>query len=135
MVIESVNYLAINVADLAKAEKFYSELFGLEVVARTKSDDEGSYRLLSPDYDPVEAVLTDEQADDSFLRNGALLIALHRVGRGARLERTMIDRVSIRVDGETFNRLRGQMLMRNYENLGGATPTSPSAIPMGSPGK
>jgi len=120
VVIESVNYLAINVADLAKAEKFYNELFGLQVVARTKSDNQGGYRLLSPDYDPVDAVLTDEQADDSFLRNGALLIALHRVGRGARLERTMIDRVSIRVDVETFNRLRGQVLMRNYENLGGS---------------
>ena len=96
VVIESVNYLAINVAELAKAEKFYRDLFGLEVVARTKSDDAGSYRLLSSDYDPIQAVLTDEQADDSFLRNGALLIALHRVGRGARIERTMIDRVSIR---------------------------------------
>ena len=63
--------------------------------------------------------MTDEMADDSFLRNGALLIALHRVGRGARIERTLIDRVSIRVDAETFNRLRGQVLMRNYENLGG----------------
>jgi len=119
VVIESVNYLAINVPDLTKAEAFYNELFGLEVVARTKSDDQGGYRLLSPDYDPLDAELTDELADDSFLRNGALLIALHRVGRGARLERTMIDRVSIRVDAETFNRLRGQVLMRNYENLGG----------------
>jgi hypothetical protein len=63
--------------------------------------------------------MTDELADDSFLRKGALLIALHRLGRGARIERTMIDRVSIRVDGETFSRLRGQALMRNYENLGG----------------
>ncbi len=119
VVIESVNYLAINVADLAKAEEFYNELFGLEVVARTKSDEMGSYRLLSADYDPVTAVMTDEIADDSFLRNGALLIALHRVGRGARVERLLIDRVSIRVDAETYNQLRGKVLMRNYENLGG----------------
>jgi catechol 2,3-dioxygenase-like lactoylglutathione lyase family enzyme len=119
VVIESVNYLAVNVTDLAKAEAFYKDLFGLEVVARTKSDDKGAYRLLSADYDHVNALMTDELADDSFLRNGALLIALHRLGRGARIERTMIDRVSIRVDGETFSRLRGQALMRNYENLGG----------------
>jgi catechol 2,3-dioxygenase-like lactoylglutathione lyase family enzyme len=119
VVIESVNYLAINVNELDKAERFYHELFGLEVVARTKSDEMGAYRLLSADYDPITAVMTDEQADDSFMRNGALLIALHRVGRGARLERVLIDRVSIRVDAETFNRLRGQVLMRNYENLGG----------------
>ncbi len=119
VVIESVNYLAINVVDLAKAEIFYNDLFGLEVVARTKSDTLGAYRLLSPDYDHVNAIMTDELADDSFLRNGALLIALHRVGRGARLERTMVDRVSIRVDPDSFNRLRGQILMRNYENLGG----------------
>lgn len=119
VVIESVNYLAINVSDLSQAEAFYHNLFGLNVVARTKSDKDGNYRLLSADYNPVDAVLSDEQADDSFMRNGALLIALHRVGRGARLERTMIDRVSIRVDAETFNRLRGQVLMRNYENLGG----------------
>ncbi len=119
VVIESVNYLAINVTDLVKAERFYLELLGLEVVARTKSDEMGAYRLLSSDYDPVNAVMTGEMADDSFLRNGALLIALHRVGRGARIERTLVDRVSIRVDAETFNRLRGQALMRNYENLGG----------------
>lgn len=119
VVIESVNYLAINVADLPKAEAFYHNLFGLQVVARTKSDESGNYRLLSPDYDPVDAVLTDQVADDSFMRNGALLIALHRVGRGARVDRTMIDRVSIRVDAETFNRLRGQVLTRNFENLGG----------------
>jgi catechol 2,3-dioxygenase-like lactoylglutathione lyase family enzyme len=119
VVIESVNYLAINVTDLPKAERFYNELFGLEVVARTKSDEMGSYRLLSPDYDPVTAVMTNEIADDSFLRNGALLIALHRVPRGMRVERTLVDRVSIRVDAETYNRLRGLVLMRNYENLGG----------------
>ena len=119
VVIESVNYLAINVPDLSRAEAFYHELLGLQVVARTKSDDEGTYRLLPADYNPVDAVLSGEVADDSFMRNGALLIALHRVGRGARLERTMIDRVSIRVDAETFNRLRGQVLMRNYDNLGG----------------
>lgn len=119
VVIESVNYLAINVPDLAKAEQFYHDLFGLEVVARTKSDDKGAYRLLPPDYDHLEALKTGEMADDSFLRNGALLIALHRVGRGARIDRLLIDRVSVRVDGETFSRLRGQVLMRNYENLGG----------------
>jgi catechol 2,3-dioxygenase-like lactoylglutathione lyase family enzyme len=119
VVIESVNYLAINVPDLAKAERFYHDLFGLEVVARTKSDEQGEYRLLSPDYDPAQALMTDEVADDSFMRNGALLLALHRVGKGARLERLLIDRVSLRVDAETFNRLRGQVLMRNYENLGG----------------
>ncbi|MEZ4506959.1 MAG: VOC family protein [Thermomicrobiales bacterium] len=119
VVIESVNYMAINVTDLPKAEKFYNDLLGLEVVARTKSDEMGAYRLLPADYDPVTAVMNDEMADDAFLRNGALLIALHRVGRGARVERTLVDRVSIRVDGETFNRLRGQALMRNYESLGG----------------
>ncbi len=119
IVIESVNYMAINVTELDKAERFYQELFGLEVVARTKSDELGAYRLLSPDYNAIDAVMTNEIADDSFLRNGALLIALHRVGRGARIERTLIDRVSIRVDAETYNQLRGQVLMRNYENLGG----------------
>ncbi len=119
IVIESVNYMAINVTELDKAERFYQELFGLEVVARTKSDELGAYRLLSLDYNAIDAVMTNEIADDSFLRNGALLIALHRVGRGARIERTLIDRVSIRVDAETYNQLRGQVLMRNYENLGG----------------
>ncbi len=119
VVIESVNYLAINVPDLPRAEAFYHDLFGMDVVARTKSEEGGGYRLLPADYNPVDAVLSGEVADDSFLRSGALLIALHRVGRGSRIERTMIDRVSIRVDAETFNRLRGQMLMRNYENLGG----------------
>jgi catechol 2,3-dioxygenase-like lactoylglutathione lyase family enzyme len=119
--IEDVNYLAVNVMELRRAEQFYTDLFEMEVVARTRSEPDGSYRLLSPDYSPDEAVLRGEEADDSFLRNGPLTIALHRVGAGARLERSLLDRVSIRVDGQTFNRLRGIIMMRQYEMLGGGT--------------
>ena len=88
VVIESVNYLAINVADLAKAERLLQRALrvagrGPHQIRRSGWLSPALSRLRSPG-----CVMTDEQADDSFLRNGALLIALHRVGRGARLERS-----------------------------------------------
>jgi hypothetical protein len=39
------------------------------------------------------------------------------LGRGARLERGVLDHVSVRVDAQTFNTLKGQILIRSMEVL------------------
>jgi hypothetical protein len=52
------------------------------------------------------------------MRNGPLVIALQRLGRGARIERGLLDHISIRVDAATFTTIKSQVLMRSMEVIG-----------------
>ncbi|MGD9710843.1 MAG: VOC family protein [Thermomicrobiales bacterium] len=116
--IENVNLLSVNVMDLRKAEEFYREFFGLQVVGRATYDADGKYRMLADDYDWDRAIVTETVADESFVRNGDLILGLHRVGSGARLERTNIDRISIQVDGDSYRRIKAKVLVNSLELLG-----------------
>lgn len=116
--IESVNLLSVNVMDLRRAEQFYREFFGLEVVGRANIDAEGKYRMIIGEYDWDRAIVTETVADESFLRNGNLLLGLHRVGAGARLDRTNIDRLSIQVDAASYRRIKAKVLINSLEFLG-----------------
>lgn len=116
--IEQVNLISVNVMDLRRAEDFYAEFFGLTVVGRANYDQDGKYRLLGGDYDWDRAIVTETVADESFVRNGDLILGLRRVGSGARLDRTNIDRISIQVDAASYRRLKAKVLVNSFELLG-----------------
>jgi catechol 2,3-dioxygenase-like lactoylglutathione lyase family enzyme len=107
VVIRQLNHIALQVADLPKAEAFYSSLFSMELAGRGRRSANGELELLED----------GAQANISFLRNGPLTIALEGVGRGARLEPSILSHISIRVDAVTFTNLKGQALMRSFEML------------------
>lgn len=115
VVIESVNYVAIRTTNLAKAERFYTEFFDMEIMGRARMVPQRGYELLPPTYDWDEAIRTDTQADDTYLRNGPLVLTLHRVGMALPIGRDLLDRISIQVDGTTFTKLKGRVLMRSFE--------------------
>ena len=117
--IRELNHLALRVTDLQKAERFYQEFFGMELLGRARRSGDG-YEVLNGSYSWEEAIRTGQEADVTFLRNGPLTLALQRLGRGARLERALLDHISIRVDATTFTRLRGEILMRSFEVLASA---------------
>jgi catechol 2,3-dioxygenase-like lactoylglutathione lyase family enzyme len=117
--IRDVNHIAIRVTDLEKAERFYQDFFSMELLGRARRAGDG-YQVLNGSYSWEEAIRTGQEADVSFLRNGPLTIALQRLGRGARLERSLLDHISIRVDATTFTSLKGTILMRSYEVLASA---------------
>ncbi|GIW04303.1 MAG: hypothetical protein KatS3mg059_0923 [Thermomicrobiales bacterium] len=117
--IRDVNHIALRVTDLEKAERFYQEFFGMELLGRARRAGNG-YQVLNGSYSWDEATRTGQEADVTFLRNGPLTIALQRLGRGARLDRTLLDHISIRVDASTFTNLKGTILMRSYEVLASA---------------
>lgn len=110
--LRALNHIAVQVADLAKAERFYAEFFGMELMARARRDDRGAYDPVDGDYRWDEAVRTGTEADVSFLAGGPLTLALHRAGRGARLERGLLDHLSVSVDAVTFTNLKGEVLLR-----------------------
>ena len=118
VIIENVNLLSVNVMDLRKAEEFYQEFFGLQVVGRANYDADGKYRLIPGEYDWERAIVTETVAEESFVRNGNLVLGLHRVGSGARLERTNLDRISIQVDAASYRRIKAKVLINSLEFLG-----------------
>ena len=116
--IDHVNFVAVNVMDLRRAEEFYTQFLDMSIVGRTRTDDQGKYHLIDDDYQWEQAIVTETVADDSYVRNGKLILALHRVGAGARLDRNVLDRISIQVDAASYNRLKAKVLVGAYEFLG-----------------
>ena len=106
VLVQAVSHLAIRVADLPRAEAFYTEMLAMDVVAREKRGAAGA------GYEPTDSAVS---ADVSFLRNGPLVIALHANPASARLERSLLDHISIELDGASFHRVKGTALMRGYE--------------------
>lgn len=111
------NHIAVQVADLAKAERFYREFFGMTLAGRARRDGAGGYEPVNGDYGWEEAVRTGTEADVSMLDNGPISLALHRVGRGARLDQGILDHISVIVDSGTYATLRGEVLMRSMQTL------------------
>jgi catechol 2,3-dioxygenase-like lactoylglutathione lyase family enzyme len=118
--IRDLNHVALRMTDLPKAEVFYTEFLGMDLIGRAKHSAHGGYAVLNGSYSWDEAARTAQEADVTFLRNGPLTIALQRVGRGARLERGLLDHISVRVDATTYMNLKGQVLIRSYELIASA---------------
>lgn len=123
--VRAVNHVAVRVLDLAKAETFYTEFFGMELVGRSRRDPAGTMLPLNGDYRWDAARAAGTEADVSFVRNGPLTLALRRVGRGARLDLdSILDHLSIGVDATSFATIKGEVLMRGFVTLA----TAPASI-------
>ncbi|MDQ3045475.1 MAG: VOC family protein [Chloroflexota bacterium] len=118
--IRALNHVAIWVSDLANAERFYAEFFQMELAGRARQSENG-YETVNGDYRWEEASAAGTEADIAFLSQPALTLALHRAGRGARLDRyAVIDHLSIDVDATTFMTLKGEAMLRTFEILASA---------------
>ena len=115
--IRALNHIGVRVTDLERAEKFYHEFFSMDIVGRVRATGNGIGETLGADYSWGTASAAGKPATVSFLRNGPLVLAVQALGRGARIERGVLDHVSLRVDASTFNALKGQILMRSMEVL------------------
>ena len=124
LTVRGVDYAVIQVADLPPAERLYREMFNLVILQRMRQDDEGTWQDLGQDYDAATAAQDGTGADIVFLGNGALNVALLRAGRAVRLDYAQVtNELSIAVEPETANKIRAQVLMRNYTML---TSTGPA---------
>lgn len=110
--IRELNHIAVQVAHLAKAEQFYTSFFGMQLLGRSRREANGRYEHLPETVHHGSDNRHDVDADISILRNGPLTLALHRVGGGARLERGIVDHLSVAVDAKTFASLKGEALIR-----------------------
>ena len=110
--IRNINYILVQVNDLRKAEKFYQDFFGMQLVGRVRRGPDGTLVPLTRDYSWERALQTGELADTSFLTNGPLTLAAQSVGLGVLLGQGALETVSIGVDSRTFATIKGEVLMR-----------------------
>ena len=113
--IRAVNHIAIRVNNLRRAEEFYTAFLEMDVLGRMKLDSDDQLALPA---DFAWDVAGEYGADVSYLENGPLVLAVHRVGLGARIERALLEHISLRVDAASFTRIKGLALMRGYEVVG-----------------
>jgi catechol 2,3-dioxygenase-like lactoylglutathione lyase family enzyme len=113
--VRAVNHIAIRVTNLRRAEEFYGSFLEMDVLGRMKMDGEDQIAL--PD-DFAWDVAGEHGADVAYMENGPLVLAVHRVGMGARIERALLEHISLRVDAASFTQIKGLALMRGYEVIG-----------------
>ena len=75
--IRNLNHIAIRVTDLAKAERFYTDFFAMDLLGRARRSPKGGYTSLNGNYSWDEARKTGQTADVTFMRNGPLLSLIH----------------------------------------------------------
>jgi hypothetical protein len=105
----------INVTELGRAERYYVDFLGADLLGRDREDAEGLLHEVERDYQDATALVQGTEADFSYLANGPVQIALERVGRGARLQRNDDGPIRLTVDRQTFLKLKGDALMRGME--------------------
>lgn len=109
--LRAINHIAVAVNDPAKAEHFYQQFLNFDLVGRARSTANGLEAVASG-YNWDEATKDGNPADVSFLVNGPVTLALHRAGRGARIEAGVVDHISVGVDGASFAAIKGEALVR-----------------------
>lgn len=113
-----LNHVTVQINDVPKAERFYAEFLNFRLVGRARRGRDGDLLALDGDYRWDEAMRAGIPADVSFVANGPVRLALLRAGRGARLERGVIEAISVAVDSRSYATLRGEVLLRPLTLLG-----------------
>lgn len=108
-----IDNIAIQVRDIARAEAFYREFFGMHVSYRAQRSGD-LWRHLDASYDYEVGVRTGEVPEVVRLANGPVSIVLINVGGGKVLHEPRIAYISLSVPAETKNRIRGNALFRSY---------------------
>jgi catechol 2,3-dioxygenase-like lactoylglutathione lyase family enzyme len=108
-----IDNIAIQVRDIARAEQFYHEFFGMSVSYRALQED-GHWRHLGADYDYEQGIRTGEIPEIVRMVNGAVSLVLINVGAGKVLHEPRVAYISLSVPAETKNIIRGNALFRSF---------------------
>jgi catechol 2,3-dioxygenase-like lactoylglutathione lyase family enzyme len=113
LAIEAVEHIALRVADIRRAESFYHDVFGMDIVLRARRTGE-RWELLPADLDWDAALRQGIYPDYCYLRNGPLALLLQWAGRGTVFVEPRLQHLSLRVSPEALIELRGLALARGY---------------------
>lgn len=108
-----IDNVAINVRDIARAEAFYRDFFGMSVSYRARRDGD-HWRHLDADYDYEVGIRTGDTPEIVRLENGPISLVLINVGGGVVLHEPRVAYISLSAPFETKNHIRGKALFNSF---------------------
>jgi catechol 2,3-dioxygenase-like lactoylglutathione lyase family enzyme len=109
----SFDNVAINVRDIARAEAFYREFFGMRVSYRALREGE-NWLHLDAEYDYNTGIRTGQIPELVRMENGPVSLVLINVGGGKVLHEPRVAYISLNVPISTLNQLRGKALFHSF---------------------
>ena len=109
----AVDHVAVRVRDMARAEAFYRDFFGMDIIYRARREDD-RWQHLPVDYDWVASVQTGIFPEIIRLENGPIALVLVNVGAGAVMHETRVAHISLSAPLATLNELRGRALFSSF---------------------
>ncbi len=113
---DSIDHIALRVREIAHAERFYQNFFGMDVIYRARQEDD-RWVFLDEDFDWEVSIHTGIRPDFVRMENGPIALVLIDVGIGMVLHEERVSYISVRVSRETFNDIRGRALFSSYSVL------------------
>ncbi len=122
--IDDVLMLHLEMIDLDRPEHMYAEVLGAKVVGRANRDGKGGWTWLDAGYDTEQEAQFGTEPDFAFLQNGALTVALERMGRAYPLPvfAHVPQPIRLLVDDASFERIKAEVLVRNWNVYDLSTP-------------
>nr|ALS90416.1 glyoxalase/Bleomycin resistance protein/Dioxygenase superfamily [uncultured bacterium] len=109
----AVDHVAVRVRDLPRAEAFYRDFFGMDVIYRARNE-QGRWQHLPADYDWVASIHTGVFPEIVRLENGSVALVLINVGAGAVMHESRVAHISLSAPLATLNALRGRALFSSF---------------------
>lgn len=113
VVLGTVDHVAVRVRDLPRAEAFYRDFFGMDVIYRARREGE-RWQHLPPDFDWVASIHTGIVPEIVRLENGPIALVLINAGMGAVMHETRVAHISLAAPIETLNQIRGRALFSSF---------------------
>ncbi len=111
--IERFDHIALRVADLARAERFYHSFFGMDIVYRAYRED-GRWEQVDETFDWSTSISEGPFPEIVRLENGPVALVLVHVGLAQPTYENRIDHVSVVVSPEVLAQIRGKALFQSF---------------------
>lgn len=113
LTIEGVDYIAIRVANVRRAESFYSGFFQMDVVLRAHRNG-SDWHELPADYDWDQGIRDGNYVDLVYLTRPGLSLVLLGAGVAAIFVEPRLGQISLRVSSGSLLTIRAQALVRSF---------------------
>lgn len=111
-----IEHIAVRVRDPMRAERFYQEMLGMNVIYRAYLED-GRWEQLDESFDWEESIHTGVRPEIVRLENGPIALVLIDVGGGKILHEKRVDHISVAAPATTLAEIRGRALFHSFTVL------------------
>ncbi|HMM42778.1 MAG TPA: VOC family protein [Thermomicrobiales bacterium] len=108
-----IDHVAVRVRNMARAEAWYRDFFGMDVIYRARREHD-RWQHLPADFSWDEAIHTGIEPEIVRLENGPIALVLINVGMGAVIHESRVAHISVSAPAETLNAIRGRALFASY---------------------